>query len=47
VYAVTKEVFKIRNVPVTTVERVNAKMLMTVFCFNLYQMGTLKAKGVI
>jgi IS5 family transposase len=47
VYAVIKEVFKTRKVLVTTLERVNAKMLMTVFCFNLYQMRTLKTKGVI
>jgi IS5 family transposase len=47
VYAVTKEVFKAGRVLVTTVERVNVKMLMTVFCFNLHQMRTLKTKGVI
>lgn len=47
VYAVTKEVFKAGRVLVTTVERVNVKMLMTAFCFNLHQMRTLKNKGVI
>lgn len=47
VYAVTKEVFKAGRVLVTTVERVNVKMLMTAFCFNLHQMRTLKTKGVI
>lgn len=47
VYAVTKEVFKTRKILVTTVERVNAKMLMTAFCFNLHQLRTLKKKGTI
>lgn len=47
VYAVAKEVFKAGRVLVTTVERVNVKMLMTAFCFNLHQMRTLKTKGVI
>jgi len=47
VYAVTKEVFKAGRVLVTTVERVNVKMLMTAFCFNLHQMRTLKTKGGI
>lgn len=45
VYAVTKEVFKAGKVLVTTVERVNVKMLMTAFSFNLYQLRTLKKKG--
>ena len=47
VYAVAKEVFKAGKVLVTTVERVNVKMLMTAFCFNLHQMRTLKSKGTI
>ncbi|TQD25023.1 IS5 family transposase [Methanolobus vulcani] len=47
VYAVTKEVFKAGKVLVTTVERVNVKMLMTAFSFNLHQLRTLKKKGTI
>jgi IS5 family transposase len=47
VYAVTKEVFKAGKVLVTTVERVNIKMLMTAFSFNLHQLRTLKRKGTI
>jgi len=47
VYAVTKEVFKTRKVLVTTVERVNVKMLMTAFSFNLDQLRTLKKKKTI
>nr|WP_321498726.1 IS5 family transposase [uncultured Methanolobus sp.] len=47
VYAVTKEVFKAGRVLVTTVERVNVKMLMTAFSFNLHQLRTLKKKGTI
>ncbi|WP_407354946.1 IS5 family transposase [Methanolobus sp. WCC5] len=47
VYAVAKEVFKAGKVLVTTVERVNVKMLMTVFSFNLHQLRTLKRKGTI
>jgi IS5 family transposase len=47
VYAVTKEVFKAGRVLVTTMERVNVKMLMTAFSFNLHQLRTLKKKGTI
>jgi len=47
VYSVVKEVFNAGKVLVTTVERVNVKMLMTAFCFNLYQLKTLKHKGII
>lgn len=47
VYAVTKEVFKAGKVLVTTVKRVNVKMMMTAFSFNLYQLRTLKKKGTI
>jgi len=47
VYAVTKGVFRAGKVMVTTVKRVNLKMMMTAFCFNLHQMRTLKRKKVI
>lgn len=47
VYSVVKEVFNAGKVLVTTVERVNVKMLMTAFCFNLRQLKTLKHKGII
>jgi IS5 family transposase len=47
VYSVAKEVFKAGKVLVTTVERVNVKMLMTAFSFNLHQLRTLKKKGTI
>ena len=46
VYAVTKKIFKAGKVLVTTVQRVNLKMLCTAFCYNLYQLMTLKIKGV-
>ncbi|AKB36468.1 Transposase [Methanosarcina siciliae C2J] len=46
VYAVTKNVFSSGTVLVTTVERVNMKMLFTAFCYNLHQLRTLKRKGV-
>jgi len=46
VYAVTKNVFNSGTILVTTVERVNVKMLFTAFCYNLYQLRTLKRKGV-
>ncbi len=47
VYSVVKEVFNAGKVLLTTVERVNVKMLMTAFCFNLHQLKTLKHKGII
>ncbi|AFV22815.1 transposase [Methanolobus psychrophilus R15] len=47
VYAVAKEVFKAGKVLVTNVERVNVKMLITAFSFNLHQLRTLKRKGTI
>jgi IS5 family transposase len=47
VYALTKEMIKAGRVLVTTVERVNVKMLMTAFSFNLHQLRTLKKKGTI
>ena len=46
VYSVTKEIFKARRVFVTTVKRVNLKMLCTAFCYNLHQFRTLKTKKV-
>lgn len=46
VYAVTKDVFKAGEVLVTTVERVNVKMLFTAFCYNLHQLRTLRRKGI-
>lgn len=46
VHAVTKNIFNSGMVLVTTVERVNVKMLFTVFCYNLHQLRTLKRKGV-
>jgi Transposase and inactivated derivatives, IS5 family len=46
VYAVTKNVFNAGMVLVTTVERVNVKMLFTALCYNLHQLRTLKRKGV-
>jgi IS5 family transposase len=47
VYSVVKEVFNAGKVLLTTVERVNVKMLMTAFCFNLHQLKTLRHKGII
>ncbi len=47
VYSVVKEVLKAGEVLVTTVERVNLKMSMTDFCFNLHQMKTLEHKGIV
>ncbi len=44
VYSVTKETFKAGRVFVTTVKRVNLKMLCTAFCYNLHQLRTLKIK---
>jgi IS5 family transposase len=46
VYSVTKEIFKARRVFVTTVKRVNLKMLCTALCYNLHQLRTLKIKKV-
>lgn len=46
VYVVTKDVFKAGEVLVTTVERVNVKMLFIAFCYNLHQLRTLRRKGV-
>ena len=38
VYSITKEILKARRVFVTTVKRVNLKMLCTAFCYNLHQL---------
>jgi IS5 family transposase len=46
-YAVIKCIFKARHVLVTTVERVKIKMLFTAFCFNLYQVFTLRKQGAV
>jgi len=46
VYSITKEIFKAGRVFVTTVKRVNLKMLCTAFCYNLHQLRTLKLKKV-
>ena len=42
IYAVIKKIFKAGKVLVTTIQRVNLKMLCTAFCYNLYQLRTLK-----
>jgi transposase, IS5 family len=46
-HAVTKRVFKSGWVLVTTIKRVNVKMMVTAFAFNLYQLCTLKKANVI
>ncbi len=46
VYSVMKEIFKAGRVFVTTVKRVNLKMLCTAFCYNLHQLRKLKIKKV-
>ena len=46
-YAVIKRVFEAGHVLVTTVSRVNVKMIFTAFCFDLYQLRTLKKQGVV
>ena len=46
-YAVIKRVFNAGYVLVTTVERVNVKMIFTAFDFNLYQLCTLKRQGAV
>jgi IS5 family transposase len=46
-FAVFKTVFKAAHVLVTTVERVNVKMIFTAIAFNLYQLRTLNRAGVI
>ena len=46
-YAVIKRVFNAGHVMVTTVPRVNVKMIFTAIGFNLYQLGTLRKQGNI
>jgi IS5 family transposase len=46
-YAVIKRVFNAGHVLVTTVERVNVKMIFTGLSFNLYQLCTLKRQGAV
>ncbi|NMX21792.1 IS5/IS1182 family transposase, partial [ANME-1 cluster archaeon GoMg4] len=46
-YAVIKRVFDAGHVLVTTVSRVNVKMIFTAFGFDLYQLRTLKKQGVV
>jgi len=46
-YAVIRRVFNASHVMVTTVRRVNVKMIFTAFGFNLYQLCTLKKQGVV
>jgi len=43
-FAVIKRVFDAGHVLVTTVPRVNVKMVFACFCFNLVQLGTLAAR---
>jgi IS5 family transposase len=46
-FAVIKTVFKAAHVLVTTVERVNVKMVFTAIAYNIYQLKTLSKAGVI
>jgi IS5 family transposase len=46
-YAVIKRVFKAGHVLVTTVPRVNVKMIFTAVGFNLSQLCTLRKQGVV
>lgn len=46
-FAVIKTVFKATHVLVTTVERVNVKMVFTAIAFNLYQLRTLHRAGLV
>jgi IS5 family transposase len=46
-YAVIKNVFHSAHTRVTTVLRVHTKMLFSAFCFNLFQLATLKKQGVL
>ena len=46
-FAVIKTVFKAAHVLVTTVERVNVKMIFTAIAFNLYQLRNLNRTGVV
>jgi IS5 family transposase len=46
-FAVIKTVFKAAHVLVTTVQRVNVKMVFTAIAYNLCQLRTLRIAGVI
>jgi len=46
IYAGAKKIFKAGKVLITTVQRVNLKMLCTDFFYNLYQLMALKIKRV-
>jgi IS5 family transposase len=46
-FAVMKTIFKAAHVLVTTVQRVNIKMVFTAFAYNLYQLRTLYKAGVV
>jgi len=46
-FSVIKTVFKAAHVLVTTVERVNVKMVFTAIAYNLYQLRTLYRANVI
>ena len=46
-FAVIKNIFKAGHVLVTTLARVNIKMIFAAIAFNLYQLLTLKKKGVL
>jgi IS5 family transposase len=46
-YSVIKRVFNAGHVLVTTVPRVNVKIIFTAFGFNLYQLFTLRKQGIV
>jgi transposase, IS5 family len=46
-FAVIKTVFKAAHVLVTTVTRVNVKMVFTAIAYNLYQLRTLERAGLV
>jgi IS5 family transposase len=46
-FAVIKTVFKAAHVFVTTVQRVNVKMVFTAIAYNLFQFRTLERTGVV
>jgi IS5 family transposase len=46
-FAVIKRIFRAGSVLVTTVDRVNIKMVVTAFAFNLFQLCTLKNAKII
>ena len=46
-FAVIKTLFRAAHVLVTTVERVNVKMVFTAIAYNLYQLRTLERAGAV